>query len=255
MKRIVAMILSMLLMLSCAALGEGVRFEGEGYDSPEAAVEAYISHFNEGDVWGMVSTFAVETAVDHTDPRALAIKYAAFIPSSASQAPRANAYTRALAVGLRANELVSGFYQQMLAYGWPLEDSAFNNNTTSFHSSDREAEIDAFYDGIEASDFANAQGQIEFVRFMTSEEVGVAKVYDGKANQDNIEADRVIYGCDELADRVALVRIAGVDYVQFMTCARYGDRWYNFRPHGYMANFSNVPFWCGGLVPLDALGK
>ena len=42
----------------------GLRFEGEGYESPEEAVAAYLEAMRNGDVAGMLSTFAIETYVE-----------------------------------------------------------------------------------------------------------------------------------------------------------------------------------------------
>ena len=41
--------------------------EGEGYDSPEEAVEAYLNFLKEGNLEGVISTFAVESYADNYD--------------------------------------------------------------------------------------------------------------------------------------------------------------------------------------------
>ena len=43
------------------------KLEGTGYDSPEKAVEAYVNYLKEGNLKGIISTFAVESYVDNYD--------------------------------------------------------------------------------------------------------------------------------------------------------------------------------------------
>ena len=62
----------LILALACSflpfAAAESGRLEGAGYDTPEEALLAYIDALNRGDVGGMLSTFALESYVEHADP-------------------------------------------------------------------------------------------------------------------------------------------------------------------------------------------
>ena len=47
--------------------GEQIRSEGQGYDSPEACMEAYMEYMKNGDYQGMLSCFSIESTVENYD--------------------------------------------------------------------------------------------------------------------------------------------------------------------------------------------
>ena len=55
-------------------------------------------------------------------------------------------------------------------------------------------------------------------------------------------------GADELAERVAMLDIDGSEAIQFMSCVRYGDRWYNRTPMSILAMIAGTETYSGGLV-------
>ena len=63
-----------------------------------------------------------------------------------------------------------------------------------------------------------------------------------------LEKQRLSCGADELAERVAMLDIDGSNAIQFMSCVRYGDRWYNRTPMSIMAMIAGTETYSGGLV-------
>ena len=59
------------------------KLEGTGYDSPEKAVEAYVNYLKEGNLKGIISTFAVESYVDNYDMTEHYKYYQSFLPYGA----------------------------------------------------------------------------------------------------------------------------------------------------------------------------
>lgn len=72
-----------------AADGSAHAFEGSGFDSPEEAVTAYLEAMQEGDVQGMLSTFAIETYVDNVDAQTYLTRMGAFVPDDQEACPSA----------------------------------------------------------------------------------------------------------------------------------------------------------------------
>ena len=69
MKKLIVCLLALCLLLP-AAWAEEFRYEGDGYATADEAAVAYANAFARGDVMGMLSTFAVESYVDHFDSEA-----------------------------------------------------------------------------------------------------------------------------------------------------------------------------------------
>ena len=63
-----------------------------------------------------------------------------------------------------------------------------------------------------------------------------------------LEKQRLSCGADELAERVAMLDIDGSNAIQFMSCVRYGDRWYNRTPMSILAMIAGTETYSGGLV-------
>ena len=63
-----------------------------------------------------------------------------------------------------------------------------------------------------------------------------------------LEKQRLSCGADELAERVAMLDIDGSEAIQFMSCVRYGDRWYNRTPMSILAMIAGTETYFGGLV-------
>ena len=251
MKKLFATLLALALLASCcAALAEAPKFEGAGYDSPEAAVEAYIEAFNAGDVWGMLSTFAIETAVDHMDQKAAIQRIGAWQSTIREGAPVFNGYSRDLAVAQRVGAITNALNSSMLTYAWPEDFNTFDGMPVHFNGDDADARIDAFLGGFAASDFAGWIGQVALERFVTAEDLGVGEAYFNESSQTNLARFAKACGCDELEERAAILNAAGRQYVQFMQCVRYGDRWYNYSQMPMLAHVCSIDVTTGGLVAL-----
>ena len=62
--------------------GEEVRSEGQGFDSPEACMEAYMEYMKKGDYQGMLSCFSIESSVENYDMEKYVENIECLIPNS-----------------------------------------------------------------------------------------------------------------------------------------------------------------------------
>lgn len=266
MKRIAALLLVLMLLCSAALAdfegalhglgGEG--FEGAGFETPEEAVEAYVASFNEGNVSGMLSTFAIETYVDNVDAqkyieriRAVSINFAEGIPAS-------NDYIRSILILNRYGSLAESLFWQYIKYNTPEEYENLKDGGVQLLGEEGAAE--AFIAAMSEAPMENWFGKIELSSFLSVELTGeliqddnLAEDYFSEWYQQNIQRMADGYGCDELREVPALLKIDGMDYLLFMQCARYGDQWYNISLRGCLANLLSTALFCAGLVPLEAL--
>ena len=76
----------------------------------------------------------------------------------------------------------------------------------------------------------------------------IPAAFFSEQTRKNTEKQRLSCGADELAERVAMLDIDGSAVIQFMSCARYGDRWYNRTPMSILALISGTEMYSGGMV-------
>lgn len=142
MKKLLVCLLA-LLLAAAPALGEEAAdgsahaFEGSGFDSPEEAVTAYLEAMQEGDVQGMLSTFAIETYVDNVDAQTYLTRMGAFVPDDQEGVPLSNAYAREIAISRRYAGLADQLYMQYLYYSWPEEYGEFTGDALRLNEAGR----------------------------------------------------------------------------------------------------------------------
>ena len=234
MKRWIAMLLAM-LMLVPAACAEG-RYEGEGFDSAEAAVQAYVEAFNAGDVQAMLSTFAIETYVERTDRLASIGRMTIFSTNNYDTYPMPNDYMRQLLIVDRVGGLARYMTGQYMMYIWPEEGyGRYDDGAPLPLRGDEEASafLSAFDDAA-ASDWT---GKIAFNGFASLEDLdsGLKEIMTRESTLKNISLLVAGRGCDEMANLIASLTVDGKDGFLFMECSRYGDRWYNTSLGGILA--------------------
>ena len=98
----------------------------------------------------------------------------------------------------------------------------FRNQQVSYRTTE---EKQAVANQLRQAPALNPVGNVEFVRW-----VGPAGLTRGQIvhpAQGRSFPENVYTGADDLTEVIAQIRIDGTDAYQVMTCARYGDRWYN----------------------------
>lgn len=224
-------------------------FEGPGFDSPEDAALAYIEAFNAGDVQGMISTFAIETYVDHVDRQATIERFRASNSGIQDSCPMPTPYVRDLMVSERCGNIATQLYRQYLLFAMPEEYRDNPYRPVSFTSGDRSQEISNFLSAFDSSPVNEWIGNIVFVEFVPPEEL--TDYFMDERNQENLNRMMACTGCDELAEIVVHIQINGKDYYQCLECARYGDRWYVQNLGGNIGALLNMSSYIAGLLPLD----
>ena len=222
---------------------EEIHVEGHGFESPEETVKAYIEALNNGDIDGMIATFAIESYVDNFDTRAHIEGYAAFTPkapfSATYELSDGSDFDRNIRIKARQAAILSKYYnmlsQQTVHHNWmtigPLEGK----------------DVDDFMNKMRESDFLNDWKNMKFVEIIAPDEI--CDKYYSEQNQKNIKIQTKSYCCEDIEDVCALVEIAGEKYYQFAQCGMYGGRWYIITCSGNLASLVGVSTDLYGLVP------
>lgn len=219
------------------------NIEGEGFESPEECLNAYIDALNNGNIDEVLSTFAIESYVDNFDTRAHIERNAAFTPNAPFtmdyELSDGCDFDRDIRIKVRQASIIRSYYsmigQQTVHHDWqtigPLEGQ----------------ELDDFMNRINESDFLNAWKNMKLVKFVSPDEL--CDVYYSEQNQRNIEFQTKPYHCEEVSNICALVEINGEDYYQFAECGKYYGKWYIINCTGNLSSILGVTTDLYGLVP------
>ena len=250
MKKLLICLLA-LMLAAIPAFGEGTEtgaLEGPGFDSPEEAVTAYLEALKNGDVEGMLATFAIETYVAEMDAQAYLERMWAFALGDFRGAPVSDPYLRQIVVYQRQAELTNELYRQYLFYSWPEAYGEFSADALRLNG---EAEVEAFLSALSASTFTSTLGSLEIVEFVEPAEL--SDMYLNERNQQTIARQAASYGCDELVTVAVKLDIGGEEWYQCMNVARYGEKWYNLSLSGNIGILLAMSSYAAGLAPASEL--
>ena len=240
MKRVIFILLALMLWVPCCfaerTADNDPRFEGQGYNTPENAVLAYIDAMNRGDVDSLVSTFAVESLVDNSDPEAVLERSRMFQYTMYHAIPASNQAVRSLLIYRRTAEITEGLYRQYLYYciDDPVAPATLRDK----------AEQERFLSRFDSSPAADAVGRIAFVEWISPLAIDM---FSTAKSFENVARTYDVYGADDVACLIAHITIDGEDAVQFMDCIRYGDRWYNMRSYSIPAIIMGLDAFSNGF--------
>ena len=227
--------------------GGGKTMEGAGYDSPEDAVTAYVDYLKDGDFDGMISTFAVESFIDHADVEKYYKEmgtYMAFNGSfgvSNGWLTRESDMARRLNVENRRSYIVTGIYRHYLLSLYSQEE--FSEFADMINSG-----LVLRLDDIDIGDFLEADPKLDTI------EVVKVMEFDGNdtdAFKMGMKRQKKLMNADDLKSIQMKLEIDGEDYIMYMNVAEYDGKWYNVEFGGVGANYMGLPTIYGGLTPKD----
>ena len=226
MKKLSAILLPVLiLLLACSAGTAAGRLEGNGYDTPEEAVLAYLDALNRGDAGGMLSTFAMESYAEHADPDYLYELLGILNPRAVPKFGllHINDYLDSLTVrsryGTVSRQLLLNYFLTATGTDMPVMLS-------------EPGAAAAFEEQLRQSPLYSPAASVEFIRWISPVNLSDGSIVGGLSPQLAI-----IAGADDLAETAALIRINGKDAVLSLCCVRYGKRWYNLDLAGAAAQY------------------
>ena len=233
--------------------GKGtLRIEGKGYASAEDAVTAYIDALRQGDVPAMISTFAVESYVDHVDTNAWVDTYGhlSLVAGDRVYELTGSNYERQLRYCARQNAITASLHTQLLyctAYMENeleiCEDKAF---ITFLDEEDPEEALEEFLDIFRADSFGKTLSKIELKGFIDPEELD--DFYGSESYKDSMKRFCKAYGCDEYKSVAVFVMLDGEEWLLTMNCGSYDGRWYNVSPSSWYGGL-----FAGGLSPYSEI--
>ena len=252
----VLMIASVLLLTACG----GSDIEQSGFDSPEAAVVAYLEGLQGMDLDRMMSAFAIETFVDNFDLVAH-LEWVKWYNFYGGHIPNVNELARALNIERRRNQ-VSGSIRSQYTILTRMEQAelAYNLLMNHFQRHIPQGEANDFVR--ELSDFYNAAElhRLEILGFFSNDDLMLHELLPFyfwelleltehlQLNQEIFERRIPGLGADELVSRVAVFQLNEMTILLFADVVNYDGRWYLLELGGSFAVSVGLPWESYGLL-------
>ena len=196
-----------------------VRYEGEGFSSPEEAVTCYMEGYKNLDMDQILGSFSWETQASRMSLEKYTERIGGYSPALMPRMPSFNAFmTRANAEAIRATQ-VRMIYSALENY--ILGEDAPNGITTPL--ADSEA-VTAFMQKFDNGKLENLT-LMKNIRFVSPDAV-TQGLFSYEKNQESFVKQTAYYNADEVVNIVGAADVGNETFFCIPTVARYGDRWY-----------------------------
>ncbi len=225
-----------------------VRYEGEGFDTPEEALTCYMEGLKNLNFEQMLSAFAWETQMEHYDFKAFFERIRAYQPTMHPRMPSVNDFM------FSANVNNIRFYQADLIYR-SLEqyilgdDSPTRQKTGSVIFEKDTDDVTVFLQKFDNGRLEKLT-QMSNIRFLSPDDVTEGKFSSAGNNPETFIKQTACYGADEAVNLVGVANVGDETLYCCPTICRYGDRWYLVSVSSMTSMILGVPtdkqaFICG----------
>lgn len=199
-----------------------VRYEGDGFATPEEALTCYMEGFKNLDFEQIMSAFAWETQMEHYDLQAYFERVMAYQSTICPRMPAVNDFM------FSANVNALRFFQANMVYRsleeYILGDDSPNKGkgiiTFQKDSDDVEVFLKKFENGT-----LEKLAQMTNITFLSPDDV-TNNLFSREQNQRNFMKQTACYGADEAVNLVGMAVVEDETFYCCPTICRYGDKWY-----------------------------
>ena len=222
-----------------------IRYEGEGFASPEEALTCYMEGLKNLDFEQMMCAFAWETQMEHFDFKAFFERIRAYQPTMRPRMPSVNDFM------FSANVNVLRFYQADLIYRsvevFILGDDAPARAATGSIIFQKDSDdVEVFLNRFENGRLEKLT-QMTNIRFLSPDAVTDQKFSSGP-NPESFIKQTACYGADEAVNLVGVADVGDETLYCCPTICRYGEKWYLVSAGSFTSNIIGVPVDCQAFV-------
>lgn len=222
--------------------------EGRGFDTPEAAVEAYVQALSTGDMQGMLQTFAQESFVSAYRLDKQIERMQGFTLVLSPRFPNDTQLLRDLNLGQRQSDLVRSIGMQYATLSLPADSPLLQMQLMPLHEP---AEIEALLQSLRGAEENQVLQSLQLQSF--EDPAALTDTYLDQANQKNIERQRAVYGCEKIQAMAAKVEAKDQTYLFCFDAAQYDGRWYLLSFSGNIGALLNCNPSAAGILAVDEI--
>jgi hypothetical protein len=248
-------VLLMAVLQMRGSLGKTARLEGDGYDTPEEAVTAYAEYLKAGDFEGILSTFAMESFEENYSVEEFYDRIRAFSPGIATSGQQLvmlgndSVLTSSVNLENRRAYISSSVFRQMIV---PMAAEVDDEELASTLTSGITFIIDDDDDLETLMEFLNSDPKVENIEIGDFLDKSDFDFDFGKALKDYNKYKKKSWGGD-IENICMELEIDGDDYILFMTCVCYDDKWYIAEFGNYFSLACGISPQAAGLCPEDVI--
>lgn len=219
------------------------RFEGNGFATPEEAVNCYLEGLKNRDIYAVISAFAIETRAEKQTLEGTLNNYRSYNSATIPSFPNDGSFLQDLNSLVLLDNIVSKIKSGILKYVFSsdkYEISSYGNVTLK-----EDGEVEQFLASFDLTK-VEALSSLTNIRFISPKDL--SEKYEAN-NERGYEKNKVKYGVDDYVELVAEFEIAGKKYMIAPLVGCYNGKWYIVDLLGLAAYELNIDFEGCALWP------
>ena len=225
-----------------------LKTEGPGYESGEKALGAYLHYFQDQDVDGMISCFAVESFCEEVDFKKQTEHLQAYMPYSNPVMPVFGNFSKDIFVKRRVADISKGIYNQYLALAAPQYVNGENAGlfiALNDYDGDADKMLDQLYDYTDDEQFKE---DFSFKDRFADPYTLTDNKYGHEKNTENMKRYSDIYGAQNYESVVAEFEFGGKPYLMCADVIEYDEKWYLCSLGGNVGALLGIDAYHSGIV-------
>lgn len=200
-----------------------VRYEGEGFATPEEALTCYMEGLRNLDFEQMLSAFAWETQMEHYSFQKHFERVLTYNSSMRPRMPSVNDFMFSANVNILRSYQTDMIYHALEEYIL-VDDAPLNTAKGTIIFQKDSDEVEEFLKKFDNGRLEKLT-QMTNIRFLQPDEI-TDHMFSTERNQVNFARQTACYGADEAVNLVGVASVGNETLYCFPTICRYGDKWY-----------------------------
>ena len=219
------------------------KYEGDGWATPEEAVQVYLAGLKALDLDKMLSAFAIESFVDHYHFAAKIEDMDAYNYHIENRLPSTNDLFTSLNVETRKGGISDAIFFQAVSIILPDVDFIAPNTMRDYEGGSK-----AFVDKISVSSPLIIE-DLDLVEFVAPE--ALSDTYLLEPIQKNLQRQMTFFGADEFKSIALYFTCNNQKYIFCCDVLRYGEKWYLGSLNSHIGMILEVPSTSRGIMPIN----
>ena len=213
-------------------------YEGEGFDTPEAAVSSYLEGLKNRNAQQMLRAFAWETAAGRYSLKEYANRMKMIFADSPVQVPVINDFVRDASLGSLRYQQSQRIFAALRSYLMEDNVERFSDFKNGYWTNLPDEEtVDAF---IRTFDNDKAEKLKGLGNIQLFDPAFLIPGYDSPGVREQLDWNQRMYGADEAAEYLAAAELEGETLIINPRLARYGNKWYMISASGSAFSYLGI---------------
>ena len=224
------------------------QVEGPGYESPKACALDYMEYMKNADYAGMLSCYAIESAVEHFD-------MVTYVERMQCLSPVFNFISNEdeFEKEMSCEQLRGRVFSLIRNGSWYLAGSDFLTEGLTIPVEDYDDDVKEMMEDKIPSDFKDTLSKIEHIKYLDEDNKLIEKCVDNDIKSKSAENQIAMMGADDFAHGIVDFSLGDEDYYLMLEFVEYDDKWYIVPSNSYLSNIYGIAPVTGNITNQDSL--